>query len=306
MQGIITTTWRGQGCAALVSVALCALLAADAGAAAPRANPQARAADAGAPTEAADPAAWMNRIAGRYRFDGSILHRDIVDFSDASDAPPDPDEPDEGEVRGAYLYLPDWAQPVQGKGDCTGFSDGAGLQCVVNIAWPEQWRDNGKLPLGGASDMTPALVLAGLTPSTSPDGIRYLLVDKRGLAHPGALVVSGDTATVKPVCVNLPGTQRCEQVFRITAKAGADVLHAELSFTARYERDKRDRKKCLGYVKVKKDPCRKPLTPDELRDARTERPREWVEETLSVSFAMHREADAVAKPADVPADQGSR
>jgi hypothetical protein len=173
---------------------------------------------------------------------------------------------------------------------------------VVNIAWPEQWRDNGKVPLGGVSDMTPAMVLAGITPSTAPGGIRYLLVDKRGLAHPGALTLEGNTATVKPVCVNLPGTERCDQVFRITMKPGSDIINAQLSFTARYERDKRDRKKCLGYLKIKKDPCRKALTPDELRDARPEKGREWVEETLSVSFAMHREAATEEKPVD----QGSR
>lgn len=290
MQGIIHTMWWRQGRRALMSLALCAMLAAGAGAAAPRAAAPAGRNDTGAPTGAVDAAAWMNRIAGRYRFDGSVVHREIVDFSDSSDAPPDPEEPDEGEVRGAYLYLPEWAQPVQGKGDCTSFSEGAGLQCVINIAWPEQWRDNGKLPLGGVSDMTPALVLAGLAPTTSPDGIRFLLVDRRGLAHPGTLLLSGDTATVKPACVNLPGTQRCEQVFHITAKAGADLLHAELSFTVRYEREKRDRKKCLGYLRIRKDPCRKPLTPDELRDARTEKPREWVEETLSLSFALRRES----------------
>jgi hypothetical protein len=293
-----------------MSIALCAVLAASAGAAPPRTVAPAAGASAaasGTTTEATDPAAWMARLAGRYRFDGSLVHQEIIDFSDFSDAPPDPEEPDEGEVRGAYLYMPEWSQPVQGKGDCIALSDGAGLQCVVNIAWPEQWRDNGKVPLGGVSDMTPAMILAGVTPSTAPHGIRYLLVDKRGLAHPGALTLEGNTATVKPVCVNLPGTERCEQVFRITMKPGSGTYDAQLSFTARYERDKSERKKCLGYLKIRKDPCRKALTPDELRDARPEKGREWVEETLSVSFAMHREPAGVeGSTATAPPSQGSR
>jgi hypothetical protein len=243
--------------------------------------------DAGAagPT---DVPAWLKRLPGRYRFDGSIVHREIIDFEQLNDAPPDADDPEGGEVRGPYLYLPEWAQPIQGKGDCINFSEGAGLQCVVNIAWPEQWRFTGKAQLGGVSDMTPANILVGLAPSTAPDSVRFLLIDKRGLAHPGSLVLSGDSATAKVPCVDMPGMQRCDQLLRVTAKADG-TMHAELSVTVRFQRSKLDRKRFLEQVPTRSG-----------EKGRTERAQEWVEESLSVSFALPREPRPVA-PAATPA-----
>lgn len=224
---------------------------------------------------ATDPAVWLKRLSGRFRFDGSIVHREIIDFEQLNDAPPA--DAEEGEVRGAYLYLPEWAQPIEGKGDCIKFSEGAGLQCLLNIAWPEQWRYTGKAQLGGVSDMTPANILLGLAPAVAPDGVRFLLIDKRGLAHPGSLVVAGDSATAKVACVDMPGVQRCDQLLRVTARPDGAV-HAELSVTVRFQRSKLERKRFLEQVPTRSG-----------APGKTERPQEWVEESLSVSFALRRE-----------------
>jgi hypothetical protein len=235
--------------------------------------------DAGKPTEAGnqpvsvESAVWSKRLLGRFKFDGVIHHEEIIDFSRYDDAPP---EPDEGEVRGASLYVPEWSQPVEGKGDCVDFADGPGLQCVINVIWLEEWRVTGKAQLGGASDLTPAMVLTGLTPSTVPGGIRVLLVDKRGLGHPGALTLKGDAATVKLPCVNLPGVQTCDQRFTVTAKADASTIFVNLNTRVRFLRSKMDRKLFLG----------------ETSEGRMEKQTEWVEEILDVSFALHREPEA--------------
>ncbi len=224
-----------------------------------------------------DPAAWSKRLLGRFTFDGVIHHDEIVDFNRYDDAPP---EEGEGEVRGTSLYLPEWSQSIEGKGDCVDFAAGSGLQCVINVVWPEVWRSNGKAQMGGVSDMTPAMVLAGLTPSTAPGGIRVLLVDKRGLGHPGALTVNGDAATTKLPCVNLPGSQTCEQRFTVTAKADASAIFVTLSTRVRILRSKMERKMFLG----------------ESSEGRTEKPTEWVEEILDVSFAVRRASEDAQTP----------
>jgi hypothetical protein len=262
------------GHAALLPVAL---LAAAAAAGGPREPLPTEHVDIPQATAAADPAAWIKRLPGRYKFDGSIVHREIIDFEQLNDAPPDANSPDEGEVRGAYLYLPEWAQPVEGKGDCIDFSEGAGLQCLVNILWSEQWRFTGKAQLGGVSDLAPANILVGLAPSTAPGTMKFLLIDKRGLAHPGSLALSGDSASAKIGCVDMPGVQRCDQLLRLTAKPDGSI-HAELSVTVRFQRSKLDRKRFLEEVPTRSG-----------APGKTERAQEWVEETLSVSFALRRE-----------------
>jgi hypothetical protein len=111
-----------------------------------------------------DPAAWTKLLVGRFRFDGSIHHEyEIIDHG-SLDADP----------RGPF---DDWDVSLQGKGDCIDFTEAAGLQCVLNVVWQEQWLANLKVPLGGAPDLTPGMLLAGLMPSTGPGKIRVLEVD---------------------------------------------------------------------------------------------------------------------------------
>ena len=186
-----------------------------------------------APVAAAvEPAVWMKRLAGRFRLEGAIRHEEMVDFSPQEDAAPTPLNP-EGEVRGALLYLNEWVQSVQGKADCVGIGKGPGLQCVINIIWPEQWRVTGQGQLGGVANLSPAMVQAGLVPSDPNGGIRLLLVNEKGIGYPGSLTLSADTAVARPPCVNQPGMQRCDQVAKITAKADATTLFMQLSVRVR-------------------------------------------------------------------------
>ena len=157
-------------------------------------------------------AEWLPRLPGRYILDGVIHHEEIVDYDPHYDY-------GDGEVMGRFHILNDWSQPIVGKGDCIEFADGApGLQCVINVSWPDMWNlQTGRASLGAVSDLTPAMVLAGVNPAD--ESIRFLLVDKRGLGHPGSLVLKGESAMAKVPCVNLPGVLRCEQMLQITARA---------------------------------------------------------------------------------------
>jgi len=252
------------------------------------------------------PTDWTRRLLGRFKVDGVIHHQEVIDFSQFDDAPPDPENSaDDGiEVSGAYMYLPETSQSVEGKVDCVDFSDGPGLQCVLNVVWPETWRVTGKAQLGGASDLTPAMVLAGFMPATAPEGIKILLVDKRGLGHPGALVLKGNTASASPPCVNMPGLQGCEQRVTVTAKADGAAVYVNLTTNIRFTRSKLDRKLFLYKVPEpeRSGQVRPPGAPRAQSEAtpewRPEKSSEFVTETLDVAFVLKLEPPAAAADED--------
>jgi len=201
-----------------------------------------------------DPAEWTKRLVGRFRLDGSIHHeQEIIDHG-SRDADP----------RGPFEL---WDVSLQGKSDCIDFTEAAGLQCVLNVSWEEIWRLTRQLPIGSVPDLTPGMLLAGLAPSAAPGTIRILEVDKRGLAHPGSVTLGGYTARTELPCVNMPGSQECEQIFRITAKPDSKLIFVTFTVRVRGVRSKSERKQ---------------LSPGE-------RPTELLEERLTVSFSMRRE-----------------
>jgi len=222
--------------------------------------------------ESMDRNEWMARLSGRFTFDGVIHHEEeILDFDKNRDAPITEES------------LPEWSLPVEGKADCIKFAEGPGLQCVLYLDWIEQWRLNGKVPMGGVSDITPGVVLAGFTPATAPDQVRFLLGDSRGIAHPGFLTIRGNSLVASPACVNLPGTMSCRQTFTITSRPDSRPAFVYLFTERRFHRNKLDRKRQLDMV-----------------NGRFERPMEYAEERLTVSFALRPDKD------DPGPDQGSR
>jgi hypothetical protein len=223
---------------------------------------------------------WLQRLPGRYIFDGVIHHVEIADYDPRDDYPV-------GDVLGPSQYLNEWSQPIVGKGDCIEFADGEpGVHCVINVLWPEMWDImTGRASLGAVSDLTPAMVLAGVNPDTQ--AVRFLLVDKRGLGHPGALVVNGDAASAKISCVDLPGMLRCEQKFQVTAKAETRSNFVVVSPALRYQRSKLDRTPFLDHIGGDDGPI--------------EKPREWLDELLDVSFSLRREEPEKSAQPNAPA-----
>jgi hypothetical protein len=229
-----------------------------------------------------DTGTWLERIPGRYLFDGVIRHVEIAEYDPRLDYP-------NGWVHGQKQYLNEWSQPVVGKGDCIAFAEAPGLQCVINVKWPEQWNgQTGRATLGAVSDLSPAMLVAGVNPADQ--AIRFLMVDFRGLGHPGSLTLKGNTASTRVDCVNLPGLIRCDQKFTIEAREESELIFVTLGTEVRYLRNKTDRKAVLNPVPEDYLPLAGPL-PDSFI-AGDERPREWVDEFLTVTFSMRREAEA--------------
>jgi hypothetical protein len=197
--------------------------------------------------ETPDMGVWVKRLLGRFQLDGVIHHVDYVD-------------PDRG---GPQLVYNEWTQSMGGKADCIEFAITPGIQCVINLVWPEVWNEmTGKAGLGGVPDMTPAMVLAGIDPDVKK--LRFLMVSSRGFGYPGRAELKGDTAITRPSCVDLPGVQRCEQKVQVTAGTDGKAFQVVVSTKARYIRNKRDR-----------DP-----------DDDSKPPFEWVDELLEVAFSV--------------------
>ena len=219
------------------------------------------------PVETPPTDVWLQRLPGRYIFDGVIHHVEIADYDERDDYP-------DGEVTGISQYLNEWSQPVVGKGDCIEFAEAPGLQCVISLLWPDMSDIlTGRASLGAISDLSPAMVLAGVNPDNQ--AIRFLMVDNRGLGHPGSLVLKGEAAAAKVSCVDIPGVLRCEQKLQVTAKADSQLRFVVLSTQVRYQRSKLDRKPFLDHIGGDDGPL--------------EKPREWLDEQLDVSFSLRRE-----------------
>lgn len=88
----------------------------------------------------------------------------------------------------------------------------------------------------------------------------------------------------------MPGAQKCEQKFTVTAKPDSELIFMTFSTTVRAFRSKLDRKQVLATL------------PDE----RTERSTELYEERITVSFSLRREVQATVAPSAIPAEPPSR
>jgi hypothetical protein len=136
--------------------------------------------DAPRAQKAAELEAWLRRLVGRFRYEGSITNS--VDQANLS---------------------------VSGLIDCRGVGDGPGVQCVINVDWSQHL---GK-PVW-ALFMAPSMTLFGLDPGAM--GIQYLRVDGKGIGEAALGSLKGDTVSFTVHCVNVSeGT--CKRRTRISA-----------------------------------------------------------------------------------------
>jgi hypothetical protein len=223
--------------------------------------------------------AWLLRWPGRYVIDGVIQHEEILrPDEDQYETDPvelareDAEGIDHLHKKGQLWSRKTWSQLVQGKGDCIAIGDGAGIQCVINVSWSEMWGSvesaASKVQLGGLPELSPALILAGTVPGSGE--IRFLLVDKRGLGHPGRVTLEGNAAFARPPCVDMPGVQECQLLIKIDARPGSALSFAVVTNQVHFFRSTRVRGE--------------PSTID------------GVTETVSVSFSLHAETQSSSDP----------
>lgn len=172
-------------------------------------------------TQTGQIAAWLRRLAGRYRVEGAISMPE----------------------RGIF-------EPLRGNGDCAAVGTGAGMHCIFDITWQDIFdmnlsggSDTGIFNLpGGVAWLDPSMMLIGLDPRAQ--GITFLVVDNKGLPEAGSGSIAGDRATLRAACVNAPNLflsmrprvtyegrlpDTCERITRIDARAGSSLLNMVVS-----------------------------------------------------------------------------
>lgn len=213
---------RPPGVLALLAAAI-ALLYSSLAPAAPRAPPPRWKDPSGPPTEAD---VWQRRLVGRYRVEGMIQ---VL-------------TPPTTESSGGDVML---EETVDGMADCVAVGAGPGVQCVLNIAWLDMFQiiypsaEGGSDPTGvfnvpgGVSYMNPSMALFGLDPGS--DGMKYLLVDNKGLPEGGLGATTGNRGTFRTECVNAPTLfnamiptmtyRTCDRILRIDARPDSSLVH---------------------------------------------------------------------------------
>jgi hypothetical protein len=111
-----------------------------------------------------------------------------------------------------------------GTGSCVGFGLAPGVQCELNVKWPQIPGPNGEAVMSGIFGMEPMMILYGLEPDEL--GIRYLQVNNKGLAEGATGYMINDTVTFKTPCVNTP--PGCQRVTRVTAPSESKVVDFQI------------------------------------------------------------------------------
>lgn len=183
-------------------------------------------------------AAWARRLAGHYRVDGSVFMLSRMFEFRAPD----------GEMR-EVEFGPRMIS-ARGAADCVAVGTGAGMQCIFNIGWLDEFEtimDPEQGPVGvfnlpgGVSYLNPSMMLVGLDPPRK--GVSFLLVDAKGLPEGGSGSVAGDRLTLTSPCVNAPVLfarmnpaakfndrlpQTCERTMHIEARPDAGLLQLSI------------------------------------------------------------------------------
>lgn len=202
----------------ITPLALAALLASGTVAALPREqglSPQAEEPDTPETREArrlkhaSEMDVWLRRLVGRFRIEG-------VSFVDA--------QQDQDPT----------AKPAKGMEDCIALGTGAGVQCVINVVWDEDWGTDGQLAEAGISSLAPAMIEYGYDPVASR--IRTLQVDNQSLAEGAAGVLKGDTVSYRTRCVNTAAMPPCERLTRIYAPADASYVQISIDVEKNHDR----------------------------------------------------------------------
>jgi hypothetical protein len=136
---------------------------------------------------------WLKLLTGKFRYEGAVEIQ--VDADRAT-------------------------RQAQGSADCTAFGLAPGVHCELRVSWPVVQGEGGAELEGGTSTLLPAMIQYGLNADNV--GIRFLLVDNKGLAHYGQGYLVNDTLTTTTPCSDAPGN--CQRITRITPGIDGQIV----------------------------------------------------------------------------------
>jgi hypothetical protein len=177
---------------------------------------------------AIDMDAWLRQLEGKFRIEG-------VFFRDG----------DEANIRHA-----------RGKEDCITIGPGAGLQCVINVVWDEDYGADGQDGQNGVSSLAPAMIEYGYDPVAAK--VRYLQVDNQSLAEPNEGTLKNETVRSSTRCANTAAAQLCQRVTRIYVPPDRSYITMTIDVERNYNR--------VSSLQLDL----RPMTPEEWAEAETE------------------------------------
>jgi hypothetical protein len=120
---------------------------------------------------------------------------------------------------------PEHLRKVAGRAHCVGFGSAPGVQCELNVQWPETRGTNGEEIPGGISTLNPAILLFGFEPALP--GISHVFLDNKGVADTAVgAMTSPNTMLSRSKCVGIPGN--CERRVRITAEPDLGTIRMNI------------------------------------------------------------------------------
>ncbi len=167
-----------------------------------------------------DMAAWLPRMVGRFSFDGIVQHYQTLALGATAIKEFSPDKTYAAGTcdESCQASISNVAQ-ARGKADCIAIGTGPGVQCVINVVWPEEWGSLGGAVEAGVSFLGPAAILYGLDPNAAL--VRYLMLNTNGTGEAEAGVLKGDTVTwtFNTRCES-SSIDRCRRITRFRAPPG--------------------------------------------------------------------------------------
>jgi len=133
---------------------------------------------------------------------------------------------------------PEDLRQVAGQAHCIGFGSAPGVQCELNVRWPETRGARGEEIPGGVTTLDPAVLLLGFEPAAP--GISHVLLDNRGVADTAmGKMATPNTMLSRSKCLGIPGN--CERTVRITAEPDLTTVRMNIDLAL-------DQQKLVGFA----------------------------------------------------------
>lgn len=135
---------------------------------------------------------------------------------------------------------PEDLRRVAGRAHCIGFGSAPGVQCELNVRWPETRGASGEEIPGGVSTLDPAVLLLGFEPAAP--GISHVFLDNKGVADIAVgKMASPDTMLSRSKCLGIQGN--CERTVRITAEPDLRAVRMNIDLAV-------DQQRLVGFAFV--------------------------------------------------------
>ena len=167
---------------------------------------------------------WLGRLVGKFRLQGTVSTAVGGGIGPISSAALDTSGVGQAHCTGGQCYL---ERDPRGVGECRHVGAGPGVQCRIDVPWPQMTFTAGPFQGGGgfgSPNLEGARILYGIDPDNL--GIRFLMVDGKSLAIEALGFLEGSWAVFTTRCVNY-GDDNCKWEFRIRIRGDSRPIEMQ-------------------------------------------------------------------------------